>query len=232
MEEIDLNKIKEKLSVDPQSLSFWEWGFINFMLDNDRDFIIAPQYDFSLNKAIKEHGPFSRKEVAESMATTVEEIENIEKRGLNKVSKRIKQIKDVDLKSAVGSLIEVCKGEMNKKLDKITEKNTEKCREYATKRKGRKMAKRGMRQFDKNAGLRYLIQMKKKFNLPETFSTNESLEKPMKWWDLKNLENAANACGRMTGSVTNNGTSDVYNIDLSGLPVLRRGRKPKEKTNE
>jgi len=87
-----------------------------------------------------------------------------------------------------------------------------------------------MRKFDQNSGMRYLIQMKRKYVLGDEFVTSGAAN-DMKWWDVKNLQNAAKECGRLVDD-GNGGENSVYTINLSDMPTLKRGRKPKVVVSE
>lgn len=90
--------------------------------------------------------------------------------------------------------------------------------------KGVIKSKRGDRKFsDEWEAVKFLVNEKKRLSLPDNVNLDEALpENKTNIYAFMNLKRAGEMTNRVNGTV----------LDLSNLPVLKRGRPPKEKNNE
>lgn len=111
-----IDNIKNKLSNkygNGEDVTDSEWRIITFLLDNDRDFIIAPDYNFSLNDMLDsiERG-LTIEEICKAMNCGPKSIYSIQKKivkkiykNLGKTTKDLKKYENTDINNVIKEVI-------------------------------------------------------------------------------------------------------------------------------
>lgn len=126
----DIDSVRFKLEFDPSNVNEYDRGVIKYLLDEDRDFILAPEYGFSMNLMIDQRGPISATEVSKYMNMEIGEVYKVEKQSYDNVLKGLKLERETIRKKKTKK-----EDEMGKKGDRDFTEKTAMCflRDYTKK---------------------------------------------------------------------------------------------------